>query len=227
MLSILKADAFNNQKKEAKVAKVVTFANVKGGSGKSTLCINMAAILIRAGYSVAILDSDQQKCSHDWITGTKDNLLSRVEIIEPSDFNVADDVEVDFLLVDTQGSLTKEMAQFLFQSSLIITPCRVSRDDIVGQGWIEVFLKQSNQNIKKAPILTVLNGVNKRSSILSHVIEQLKEDGVQVAETCISQRVCFAETNVNKISVIGYNKQATKEIVDLTNEALNLIKSEA
>ena len=116
---------------------------------------------------------------------------------------------------------------FLFQSSLIITPCRVSRDDIVGQGWIEVFLKQSAQNIKKAPILTVLNGVNKRSSILSHVIEQLKEDGVQVAETCISQRVCFAETNVNKISVIDYNKQATEEIVDFTNEVLNLIKSEA
>ena len=212
-------------KKEAKVAKVVTFANVKGGSGKSTLCINMAAILIRAGYSVAILDSDQQKCSQDWITGTKDKLLSRVEIIEPAEFKAAEDVEFDFLLIDTQGSLTKEMAQFLFQSSLIITPCRVSRDDIVGQGWIEVFLKHSNQNLKKAPILTVLNGVNKRSSILSHVIEQLKEDGAQVAETCISQRVCFAETNVNKISVIGYNKHATDEIVDLTNEALNLIKS--
>ena len=207
------------------MAEVVTFANVKGGSGKSTLCINMAAILIRAGYSVAILDADQQKCSQDWVTGTKDKLLSRVEIIEPSELKAAKNVEVDFLLIDTQGSLTKEMAQFLFQSSLIITPCRVSRDDIVGQGWIEVFLKQSNQNLKKAPILTVLNGVNKRSSILSHVIEQLKEDGVQVAETCISQRVCFAETNVNKISVIGYNKHATDEIVDLTNEALNLIKS--
>ena len=214
-------------KKETKVAKVVTFANVKGGSGKSTLCINMAAILIREGYSVALIDADQQKCSQDWITGTRDKLLSRIEIIDQAEFIASENVDVDFLLIDTQGSLTKEMAQFLFQSSLIITPCRVSRDDIVGQGWIEVFLKQSNQNIKKAPILTVLNGVNKRSSILSHVIEQLKEDGVQVAETCISQRVCFAETNVNKISVIGYNKPATEEIVDLTNEALNLIKSEA
>ena len=213
-------------KKETKVAKVVTFANVKGGSGKSTLCINMAAILIREGYSVALIDADQQKCSQDWITGTRDKLLSRIEIIDQAEFIASENVDVDFLLIDTQGSLTKEMAQFLFQSSLIITPCRVSRDDIVGQGWIEVFLKQSNQNVKKAPILTVLNGVNKRSSILSHVIEQLKEDGIQVAETCISQRVCFAETNVNKISVIGYNKHATKEIVDLTNEALNLIKSE-
>ena len=208
------------------MVKVVTFANVKGGSGKSTLCINMAAILIREGYTVALIDADQQKCSQDWITGTRDKLLSRIEIIDQTEFIAPENVDVDFLLIDTQGSLTKEMAQFLFQSSLIITPCRVSRDDIVGQGWIEVFLKQSNQNIKKAPILTVLNGVNKRSSILSHVIEQLKEDGVQVAETCISQRVCFAETNVNKISVIGYNKHATKEIVDLTNEALNLIKSE-
>ena len=214
-------------KKETKVAKVVTFANVKGGSGKSTLCINMAAILIREGYSVALIDADQQKCSQDWITGTRDKLLSRIEIIDQAEFIASENVDVDFLLIDTQGSLTKEMAQFLFQSSLIITPCRVSRDDIVGQGWIEVFLKQSNRDIKKAPILTVLNGVNKRSSILSHVIEQLKEDGVQVAETCISQRVCFAETNVNKISVIGYNKQATEEIVDLTNEALNLMKSEA
>ena len=214
-------------KKETKVAKVVTFANVKGGSGKSTLCINMAAILIREGYSVALIDADQQKCSQDWITGTRDKLLSRIEIIDQAEFIASENVDVDFLLIDTQGSLTKEMAQFLFQSSLIITPCRVSRDDIVGQGWIEVFLKQSNRDIKKAPILTVLNGVNKRSSILSHVIEQLKEDGVKVAETCISQRVCFAETNVNKISVIGYNKQATEEIVDLTNEALNLIKSEA
>ena len=212
-------------KKETKVAKVVTFANVKGGSGKSTLCINMAAILIREGYSVALIDADQQKCSQDWITGTRDKLLSRIEIIDQAEFIASENVDVDFLLIDTQGSLTKEMAQFLFQSSLIITPCRVSRDDIVGQGWIEVFLKQSNRDIKKAPILTVLNGVNKRSSILSHVIEQLKEDGVQVAETCISQRVCFAETNVNKISVIGYNKHATDEIVDLTNEALNLIKS--
>ena len=213
--------------KESKLATVITFANVKGGSGKSTLCINMAAILIRSGYSVALLDADQQKCSQDWITGTKDRLLSRVEIIEPAEMVSVGDVEVDFLLIDTQGSLTKEMAQFLFQSSLIITPCRVSRDDLVGQGWIEVFLKQSSQNVNKAPVLTVLNGVNKRSSILSHVIEQLKEDGIEVAETCISQRVCFAEANVNKISVIGYNKHATEEIVDLTNEVLKLIKSEA
>ena len=209
------------------MAQVVTFANVKGGSGKSTLCINMAAILIREGYTVALIDADQQKCSQDWITGTKDKFLSKVEIIDQAEFKASENVDVDFLLIDTQGSLTKEMTQFLFQSSLIITPCRVSRDDIVGQGWIEVFLKQSNQDVKKSPILTVLNGVNKRSSILSHVIEQLKEDGIKVAKTCISQRVCFAETNVNKISVIGYNKPATEEIVDLTNEALNLIKREA
>ena len=67
------------------VAKVITFANVKGGSGKSTLCINMAAILIRAGYSVALVDADQQKCSQDWIIETKDELLSKVKIIDQAE----------------------------------------------------------------------------------------------------------------------------------------------
>ena len=118
MLSKSKAGAFEI-KKDCRVAKVVTFANVKGGSGKSTLCINIAAILIRTGYSVALVDADQQKCSKDWVTGTKDKLLSRVQIIEQVDFKVAENVQVDFLLIDTQGSLTKEMAKFLFQLSLI------------------------------------------------------------------------------------------------------------
>ena len=122
MLSKVKADAFNNQK-ETKVAKVVTFANVKGGSGKSTLCINMAAILIRSGYSVAILDADQQKCSQDWITGTKDKLLSRVEIIDQAEFIASENVDVDLqyggysivdlLSKDTFSNVPQEAQRFV------------------------------------------------------------------------------------------------------------------
>ena len=111
-------------------------------------------------------------------------------------------------------------------SSLIITPCKVSRDDIVGQGWIEIFLKQLALGDNHIQVLTVLNGVNKRSAILQHVIKQLKKDGIATAQTTISQRVCFAETNVNKISVIGYNKLATLEIKSLTEEIFSFLSKE-
>ena len=38
------------------------------------------------------------------------------------------------------------------------------------------------------------------------------------------QRVCFSETNVNKMSVISYNKVAEDEIRELTSEVLDFFK---
>ena len=73
--------------------------------------------------------------------------------------------------------------------------------------------------------MAILNGVNKRSQILSHIKQQLNEDGTKVAQTTVSQRVCFSETNVNKMSVIRYNNAAEGEISDLTSEIINLLRN--
>lgn len=206
------------------MAKVVTFANIKGGSGKSTLCVNIAAMLTKLKFDVCVIDADPQKSTSDWIINTKDPLLSQVtcnEILDPVKFV---ELDYDFVLIDTQGSLNKELAGFLRVSSLVLVPCRSSRDDIVGQGWIQIFLEKSQHELKKVPLLAVLNGVNKRSQILSHIKQQLSEDGVLVAKTSVSQRVCFSETNVNMVSIIGYNRVAEGELRDLTNELLTYIQ---
>lgn len=206
------------------MAKVVTFANIKGGSGKSTLCVNIAAMLTKLKFDVCVIDADPQKSTSDWIINTKDPLLSQVtcnEILDPEKFV---ELDYDFVLIDTQGSLNKELAGFLRVSSLVLVPCRSSRDDIVGQGWIQIFLEKSQHELKKVPLLAVLNGVNKRSQILSHIKQQLSEDGVLAAKTSVSQRVCFSETNVNMVSIIGYNRVAEGELRDLTNELLTYIQ---
>ena len=206
------------------MAKVVTFANIKGGSGKSTLCVNIAAMLTKLKFDVCVIDADPQKSTSDWIINTKDPLLSQVtcnEILDPEKFV---ELDYDFVLIDTQGSLNKELAGFLRVSSLVLVPCRSSRDDIVGQGWIQIFLGKSQHELKKVPLLAVLNGVNKRSQILYHIKQQLSEDGVLVAKTSVSQRVCFSETNVNMVSIIGYNRVAEGELRDLTNELLTYVQ---
>ena len=207
------------------VSKIVTFANVKGGSGKSTLCVNIAAMLVKLNRSVCVIDSDPQQSTYDWIINTKDPLLSQVNCRDVSNLEALSDIDDDFILIDTQGNLNKELADFLKVSSLVLVPCRVSRDDIVGQGWVQMFLQKSQSDKKITPIMAILNGVNKRSQILSHIKQQLDEDGTKVAQTTVSQRVCFSETNVNKMSVIRYNNAAEGEISDLTSEIINLLRN--
>ncbi len=207
------------------MSKIVTFANVKGGSGKSTLCVNIAAMLVKLNRSVCVIDSDPQQSTYDWIINTKDPLLSQVNCRDVSNLEALSDIDDEFILIDTQGNLNKELADFLKISSLVLVPCRVSRDDIVGQGWVQMFLQKSQSEKKTTPIMAILNGVNKRSQILSHIKQQLNEDGTKVAQTTVSQRVCFSETNVNKMSVIRYNNAAEGEISDLTSEIINLLRN--
>ncbi|MEM7710342.1 MAG: ParA family protein, partial [Pseudomonadota bacterium] len=48
------------------MAKIITFAQQKGGSGKTTLCANVAVELAARGHGVALLDSDPQGSLGRW-----------------------------------------------------------------------------------------------------------------------------------------------------------------
>ena len=206
------------------MTKVVTFANVKGGTGKSTLCVNVAARLTKIGQAVSAFDADQQKSTYDWISNSLDPNLTSVKCFKPTDVTKFEEVlesKPDYVLVDTPGSLSKELAYFLSKSTLVVVPCRTSRDDIIGQGWIQLFLEKAGEPASDTMLITVLNCVNKRTSIFKHIRAELKRERSTVAETVISQRVAYAETNVNKISVIGYNKFAEAEIESLVREIVD------
>lgn len=60
--------------------RTILVANPKGGSGKTTLSINLAGYLAASGQRVALLDLDRQKSATQWL-GARDAGLPKIELL--------------------------------------------------------------------------------------------------------------------------------------------------
>ena len=45
---------------------IILFGGEKGGTGKTTLAVNLAAMRARAGYDVLLVDADRQESAAAW-----------------------------------------------------------------------------------------------------------------------------------------------------------------
>ena len=115
---------------------IITFANQKGGVGKTTLCALFASYLVSRGHSVTVFDTDPQqsivkKRTADTATYagvplpynvypfSMSNEPALIALIE----NLHNSAAVDFALFDSAGSLNDQALLALFANTdYLLTP---------------------------------------------------------------------------------------------------------
>lgn len=60
----------------------VVVAALKGGVGKTTTCVYLAALAHAGGRSVTVVDADSQASAADWIDGSDDPAFEGLELVE-------------------------------------------------------------------------------------------------------------------------------------------------
>ena len=107
---------------------IIVIANSKGGVGKSTIAVHLAAWLHEQGHSVILADCDTQHSSSDWIKEAVPELRtvtlrSTDEIMEnlPQLKN-----EAEYVIADGPGSNTDISRTLLLCADLAIVPCKAS-----------------------------------------------------------------------------------------------------
>ncbi len=107
--------------------KAVLIANPKGGSGKTTLSVNIAGLLANQGECVALLDLDRQQSASLWIESRPVNLPNIATLESRKEEGHLD----DWLIVDTAAGMHgKDMTDALKLADKIIVPISPSIFDL-------------------------------------------------------------------------------------------------
>jgi chromosome partitioning protein len=173
---------------------VITVAQQKGGSGKTTIAVNLAIAFIRAGRSVALLDTDPQGSMGRWFLTRRAEREPGLSFTTASAWGVSYECEKlrkdhDFVIVDTPPKVDADLRPALRESDLVIVPVAMSQVDL----WAtESVLDLARR--ERRPVLVVLNRARSGTRLAGEITEAIDALEADRAETVLGNRVVYAET---------------------------------
>lgn len=169
----------------------------KGGTGKTTLSVNLAVAAQRDGLSVSIADLDLQGSATAWAAGRKDAFPE----VRPSNggtlfpvANAAERAGRDLLIMDTPAGGDAISSAAVRLADLAILVCRPSYFDLAALAPAAQAVRESG-----CPGLVVLNQAPSRragveSPVIARAVEAARLLGFPIAHVGLRARVAFQES---------------------------------
>lgn len=191
---------------------IVVFGTRKGGAGKSTLSLNIAALRKLKGHDVCMVDCDDQKTVTRWnATRNAHGVEPAIPLINALGTDVVSIIReqakrYDDLVIDVPGRDAAELRHSLLVCDVMVIPVKVSLTDV----WAlekDVAMVYELQQQRKAiglgmrvimlfnEVPTLPNVRDKQINDLAEVIlqmhEQMQAAGIEVCSVQITDRDSF------------------------------------
>jgi chromosome partitioning protein len=207
------------------MGKVVTVAQQKGGSGKTTVAVNLGVEFRRRGLKVALLDTDPQGSLGRWFFSRRERLGDAgLEFSTASAWGVGYECEklrraADIIIVDTPPKVDADLRPALREADLVIVPVAASMVDLwATDGVFDLILREKRRAV------IVLNRVKAGTRLGDQVAAGAAMVG-GVAETTLGQRVAYAETLGLGLGAAEAKGAAAAEVSRLADEVLGLLRA--
>lgn len=174
-------------------ARILTIAQQKGGSGKTTLAATLAAAAAAAGQRVALIDSDPQGSLGQWFALREAaGLAGTMRCLGTSAWGVATEVgalrgAADLIVIDTPPRIDADLRPALRAADLVLVPVAASPLDLwATQGVLDLCAREG-----RVPVL-VLNRLRAASRIGAEIATAAAGLGADLLPVALGDRVAHA-----------------------------------
>lgn len=206
---------------------ILTVGGIKGGSGKTTLAINIAVSRSLKKERVLLVDADDQKSTLLWSEQRSFlKLRNKITVIQLSGSSILTQInemskDYDQVIIDVGGRDTASQRAALLVCDTFLTPFRPRSLDVWTVDKLNLLLEEARAIRHNLRTLSILNQADPRGSDNKESRKILKEiSGLETLPCSICQRKIFSNSITEGLGVLEFEPEdlkAKKELKKLVS----------
>lgn len=216
---------FPEKQKHRKAATmIIGVLSQKGGVGKTTIAVNLAATFAKSGLRVLLVDADPQGSAMQWSEARDaEPMFSVIGMPKATLHRDLPDIAQDYQVVIIDGApRVNELGRAaILASDIVLIPVQPSPYDIWAAAETVKLIQEAQQFKPELRGMFVINRKIANTAIGRDVTEALSSfEGIPVLPLALHQRVIYAESAGQGLSVLEVDPkgEAAREVAALAKE---------